>query len=98
MPSSYDPQYDSNGVPQQVDSAVGRYIAKGFAGITMGSSQYVPTGSSQACGKNPAYCVIAGWNLTGTEANRRGYVYIKNVGADEAIIDLTVNVLYVRRG
>ena len=98
VPSSYNPQYDSNGVPQQVDNAAGRYIAKAFSGIVISSSQYVPTGSSQACGKNPAYCVLAGFSLTGTEANRKAWIWIKNVGAEEAIVDVTVNLMFVRRG
>lgn len=95
---SYSPTYDSNGIPQQADTATGRYVAKAFCGIRISDSAYVPSGSSQACGKNSAYCALAGFFLTGSEAQRKAYIYIKNVTANEAIVDVAVNLMFVRRG
>lgn len=86
------------GVPTVIDSAAARYVAKGFTGIYFSQSTFVPRGASQAAGKNADKCVLRGFGVGGTEANRTGYIYIKNIGSEEAIIDVHVFFLFVRRG
>ena len=94
---SYNPT-PVEGVPTVIDNAAARYIAKGFTGIYFANSTFVPRGASQAAGKNADTCVLRGFNISGTEGARTGYVYVKNIGAAEAVIDIHVFFLFVRRG
>lgn len=94
---SYNPT-PVDGVPTVIDNNSARYVAKAFSGIMLANSTFVPRGSSQAAGKNSANCVLRGFGFTGTERSRKGYIYVKNVGTAEAIIDIHVSFMFVRRG
>lgn len=86
------------GVPTNIDNASARYIAKAITGIMLSNSTFVPRNASQAVGKNSNYCVLRGFNITGSERARKAYIWIRNTGTAEAIIDVHVNFMFVRRG
>lgn len=89
---TYTTLSDGTQIPLNVDDASVRYYAIGL------SMAYVVNAAYQSKGKNAANCVIAGWGLSGSDYDRRGVVYVKNIGTAEAIIDLNVTVMFVRRG
>ena len=89
---TYTTLSDGTKIPLNVDEAAVRYYAIGL------SMAYVVNAAYQSKGKNATNCVIAGWGLSGSDYDRRGVVYVKNVGTVEAIIDLNVAVMFVRRG
>lgn len=89
---TYTTLSDNTKVPLNVDDAAVRYVAIGIAQVGIANAAY------QSKGKNANSCVVAGWGLYGSDYNRRGVVYVRNVGSAEAIIDLTVALTFVRRG
>jgi hypothetical protein len=89
---TYTTLSDNTKVPLNVDTATVRYVAVGLTGVLITDAAY------QNKGKNAGQCVVSGWNITGADYNRRCYVYVKNTGSAEAIIDLTANLEFVRRG
>ena len=94
---SYNPT-PVDGVPTLIDNASARYIAKAITGIMLSNSAFVPRNASQAVGKNSNYCVLRGFTITGSERGRKAYIWIRNTGTAEAIIDVHVNFMFVRRG
>lgn len=89
---TYTTLSDGTRVPLNVDTAAVRYVAIGLLGVLFRDAAY------NNKGKNAVQCVVAGWNISGSDYDRRCYVYIKNTGTTEAIIDLSVNLEFVRRG
>lgn len=89
---TYTTLSDNTKVPLNVDSATVRYVAVGLTGVLITDAAY------QNKGKNAGQCVVSGWNISGADYSRRCYVYVKNTGTAEAIIDLTANLEFVRRG
>lgn len=89
---TYTTLSDGTRVPLNVDTAAVRYVAIGLLGVLFRDAAY------NNKGKNAVQCVVAGWSITGSDYDRRCYVYVKNTGTTEAIIDLTVNLEFVRRG
>lgn len=94
---SYNPS-PVDGVPSVADTDPARYVAKAFAGITLSNSTFVPRNASQAVGKNANLCVIRGFTITGSDRLRKGYIYLRNTGTAEAIVDIHVFFMFVRRG
>jgi len=89
---TYTTLSDGTKIPLNVDEARVRYVASGIESVFPRNAAY------QSKGKNATNCVIAGWALNGEDYNRRCYIYVRNIGSAEAIIDLTVKLLFVRRG
>ena len=89
---TYTTLSDGTQIPLNVDEASVRYVASGIETVLPRNATY------QSKGKNANNCVIAGWALNGDDYNRRCYIYVRNIGSNEAIIDLTVKLLFVRRG
>lgn len=89
---TYTKLSDGTQIPLNVDNAEVRYFAVGISQILMSNAAY------QSKGKNATNCVVAGWALYGADYDRRGSVYVRNVGTAEAIIDLTITLTFVRRG
>ena len=89
---TYTTLSDNTKIPLNVDTASVRYVAIGLIGVLLSDASY------NNKGKNAVHCVVAGWAIAGSDYNRRCYVYVKNTGTAEAIIDLTANLEFVRRG
>lgn len=89
---TYTTLSDGTQIPLNVDEASVRYVASGIESVLPRNAAY------RSKGKNATNCVIAGWALNGDDYNRRCYIYVRNIGSTEAIIDLTVKLLFVRRG
>lgn len=89
---TYTTLSDGTKVPSNVDTASVRYVAIGLLGVLLKDAAY------NNKGKNAVQCVVSGWSISGSDYDRRCYVYVKNTGTTEAIIDLTANLEFVRRG
>jgi hypothetical protein len=88
---TYTTLSDGTKVPLNVDDAAVRYVAVGIAQAFLSNAAY------QSKGKNANNCVVAGWGLSGLNYDRRGVIYLRNIGSAEAIVDLTVAIMFVRR-
>lgn len=89
---TYTTLSDGTNIPLNVDDAAVRYEAIGISTVLATNAAY------QNKGKNATSCVIGGWGLFGTNYDRRCTIYVKNVGSAEAVIDLSVTLVFVRRG
>lgn len=89
---TYTTLSDNTKIPLNVDDAAVRYVAIGIAQVGISNAAF------QSKGKNASSCVVAGWGLYNSDYSRRGVIYVRNDGAAEAIIDLTVALTFARRG
>ena len=89
---TYTTLSDGTKIPLNIDSDHVRYIAVGVTGITFTNAAY------NNKGKNASRCVVGSFNIAGNDYDRRVYIYPQNVGAEEAIIDISCTVLLARRG
>jgi len=86
---AYVPQPDEYGRETHVDT---RHKVIGISGITFANADV-------GGGVNAVKCVIAGWNMNSTATDTKhhtGYVYVFNTANTQAIIDVTVRVLYAQ--
>ena len=88
----YTTMSDGTKIPLNVDEAAVRYVALAVTNVLFSNAAY------NNKGKNANKCVMAGMGVYGVDYDRRGVVYAYNAGTAEAIVDLQVAVLYVRRG
>ena len=99
MPN-FEQQYttlsDGTQVPLNIDNNDMRYVAAAIALVRFDDAAYVSGGKQ--VGKNSKSCVVAGWGLYGSGFGRKCTIYVKNVGSEQAIIDMQVDLLFVRRG
>lgn len=89
---TYTTMSDGTKIPLNVDDASVRYVALAVSNVLFSNAAY------NNKGKNATKCVMAGMGMYGVDHNRRGVVYVYNAGTAEAIIDVQVGILYVRRG
>lgn len=99
MPN-FEQQYttlsDGTQVPLNIDNNDMRYVAAAIALVRFDDAAYVSGGKQ--VGKNSKSCVVAGWGLYGSGFGRKCTIYVKNVGTEQAIVDMQVDLLFVRRG
>ena len=97
---TFEQQYttlsDGTQIPLNIDEDPLRYVAAGISRVLISNAKY-KVGNKEV-GKNYNNCTIAGWGLYGSERQRRCVIYLRNVGTEEAIVDLEVDLLFVRRG
>lgn len=89
---TYTTMSDGTKIPLNVDEAAVRYVALAVTNVLLSNAAY------NNKGKNATKCVMAGIGVYGVDYDRRGVVYVYNAGTAEAIVDLQVGILYVRRG
>ena len=86
---AYVPQPDEYGRETHVDT---RHKVIGISGITFANA-------AVGGGVNGSKCVVAGWNMNSAATDTKhhtGYIYVFNTANSQAVIDVSVRVLYAQ--